>query len=377
MTSANHTSSPLNQFTLGRSRDRPNENTVVLSFFSLADGIDNKLQTHGASDQITLSSADGNPFMFLFLFFRHYRGFYSSGEPALVHVHQSILAAPLLLLTLLHKPGLPTVFTVHNNFKNYSRRNKLLSAVSFLLADLVTFVSHDAKSEYPDVLKQFRAGSWEVVQNGVDVHRVDRTLDEIVNKNEWSGLTPDSVRSCLDLVTIGRIIPQKNQIFLIDVLSRVRSNIHLTVIGEGPLREDLEARSEELEVAGRIHFTGLLPRDDVYARLHDADIFVSAARWEGLPVAVMEAMAVGLPVLLSDIPPHRELVVSGGRDAGPIILPESYKKWAEEIEGLKQTECEVRGRRCRGIVERHFSLQKMQKEYDKVYQKTWNIESYE
>jgi len=156
---------------------------------------------------------------------------------------------------------------------------------------------------------------------------------------------------------------------LVDVLAELDNGAHLTIIGDGPLKGELVDLARERGVLERLHFTGLLPRDEVYVALDEADIFVSSAKWEGLPIAVLEAMVVGLPVMLSDIPPHRELVID---QRGATIMSADTKDWKVEIENLTIDELEKRGNMCREIAEKNFSLQKMHKGYDRVYKKLWS-----
>ena len=363
------TSSPVNQFTIGRSRDRPDEKTVIVSFFGVESNVLKKIKSTGTSNQISVACAEGNPFRLISLVRKFSKKFSFQKTSALVHLHTPILAAPLLLLRPFLLFDLPVVFTVHNNFQKYTNRNKILSVIAFILADKSVFVSRDSAQKYPKVFKSLGEPNWQVVQNGVDVQRVDHVLDELNTMDQALRSTLCVPLASLDLVAVGRLIPQKNHKFLIDVLAELDSDSHLTIIGEGSLKKELTDRAKQKGVAGQLHFTGLLPREEVYIRLAEADIFLSAARWEGLPVAVMEAMAVGLPTVLSDIPPHRELLVDGEEGKGPIVVPESVEKWTQEIEDLTDDKREARGRECREVVEENFSLQQMHQGYDAVYQK--------
>ncbi|HXT00446.1 MAG TPA: glycosyltransferase [Elusimicrobiota bacterium] len=109
------------------------------------------------------------------------------------------------------------------------------------------------------------------------------------------------------LIFVGSFAPDKNQIELLDILTEVRRRFPetvLTLVGNGSRVEDVRRRARVLELSDAVRFPGL--RSDVQAFLADADVFVSASRREGLPQAVLEAQAAGLPVVASDIAPHRE-----------------------------------------------------------------------
>jgi glycosyltransferase involved in cell wall biosynthesis len=86
----------------------------------------------------------------------------------------------------------------------------------------------------------------------------------------------------------------------------------------------------------------------------------------------MEAMAVALPVFLSDIPSHRELNVEPTSRSGLELLPEKVDSWNDALQAFWRLDAEQRvlkGKRSRAIVEENFSLQEMHAAYDEVYQK--------
>lgn len=122
------------------------------------------------------------------------------------------------------------------------------------------------------------------------------------------GLPPDS-RLVAD---IGRLWPQKRHddlIWAADLLKVVRSDVHLLIVGEGPLRHKLERFRRQVEIEDRVHFLG--HRDDVPQWLGLVDALWLGSGYEGQPNVVLEAMAAGVPVVATDIPGTRDLVVPG------------------------------------------------------------------
>jgi glycosyltransferase involved in cell wall biosynthesis len=142
----------------------------------------------------------------------------------------------------------------------------------------------------------------------------------------------------------------------------------LVFLGEGHLRPSLTQKVESLGLQKRVQLAGMVARDKVFEYFALADLFVSASRGEGLPVAVMEAMACCRPVVLSDIPPHRE--IAEGVDFIPLIEPGDVAGFAREIKKFREMSVSERmmvGQKCRQLVEERFSLPAMHAGYAEVY----------
>jgi glycosyltransferase involved in cell wall biosynthesis len=142
----------------------------------------------------------------------------------------------------------------------------------------------------------------------------------------------------------------------------------LQLIGAGSLAERVGRVVVEGGLENRIDIAGLVPRDDVFRAYARSDLFVSASHGEGLPIAVLEAMAAGLPVVLSDIAPHREVV--DGLDCVPLVAPGDVAGFGREIERFRRMSPAHRrevGRRCRKWVLERFTLERMHDGYDAVY----------
>ncbi|HSK41974.1 MAG TPA: glycosyltransferase, partial [Arenibaculum sp.] len=114
------------------------------------------------------------------------------------------------------------------------------------------------------------------------------------------------------LVCVGRLIGIKGQDQLIDALPALRArfpDLSLTLAGDGAARPDLEARARRMDVGDAVRFAGVV--SDIGAILARADLYVSTSHYEGLPMALLEAMAWGIPVVASDVPGNRDAVAPG------------------------------------------------------------------
>ena len=118
------------------------------------------------------------------------------------------------------------------------------------------------------------------------------------------------------IVNTGRLVPQKNHAQLIRAFSCIADEFPeyvLEIYGEGVLRDELESLIDELGLGERVLLMGRVPSDEIAARIEDAALFVFPSLWEGLPNALIEAMALGLPCIASDcsIGGPRDLIDDG------------------------------------------------------------------
>jgi glycosyltransferase involved in cell wall biosynthesis len=172
------------------------------------------------------------------------------------------------------------------------------------------------------------------------------------------------------LVAVGRLLALKNQVTILRALAAARNgDIHLTLVGKGPTRAMLQREVQRLGIADRVTFTGEVSRDCAFQYMWQADGFISMSSGEGLPVAVLEAMACQCPVILSDIDPHRELAAEGAElvrltgvhDVSQ--LASQLDQWAS----LSQIERWRWGAACRKCIEQSFTLPRFHQELDQLF----------
>jgi glycosyltransferase involved in cell wall biosynthesis len=108
------------------------------------------------------------------------------------------------------------------------------------------------------------------------------------------------------LISVGRLAPVKNYALLIRAMDDL-PNAKLILVGDGPLKDDLEHQVKALGLAHRVHFMG--ERHDVPALLHASDLFVMSSDNEGVSKALLEAMALGLPCVATAVGGNPEVVI--------------------------------------------------------------------
>jgi len=169
---------------------------------------------------------------------------------------------------------------------------------------------------------------------------------------------------------VGRLWPQKgvrDAIWAADLLKRIRSDVHLLIIGDGPEREALIRYRNNIEIQDRVHFLG--HRDDVLRLMPHFDALWNTSRYEGQSNAILEAMALKVPVVASDIPGNRDLVV---HEVTGFLVPlgphlrAGIARFTKKI--LEDSELGRRlGEAAHERVLGEFSVERMVSEYEKTY----------
>lgn len=191
------------------------------------------------------------------------------------------------------------------------------------------------KSLYTDAVAcSGKAGQWlfgmnkfKIYKNAIDVKRF--VFNNEVRKKIRNQIGADD--DCIVLGHIGKLYKPKNHSFLIDVFCefhKMRENSKLFLVGGGELEQEIREKVESLNLKDCVIFMGM--RSDIPDMLCVMDAFVFPSLWEGLPLSVLEALASGLPVFLSDTI-SSEVYVS--KQCYPLSLSNGAKKWAEFING--------------------------------------------
>ncbi|SDB58219.1 Glycosyltransferase involved in cell wall bisynthesis [Desulfonatronum thiosulfatophilum] len=147
-----------------------------------------------------------------------------------------------------------------------------------------------------------------------------------------SDKTERFVGNHLRIVNIGRLVPEKAQDVLFQALAAVKKRgvqFDLQIVGAGPLLDQLKELARSLDIIDHIDFLGAQPQDVVIKVLREADVFVLSSRNEGLPVVCMEAMAMEVFLIATNISGIPELVQHGQN--GLLVEPENVQELADAI----------------------------------------------
>jgi glycosyltransferase involved in cell wall biosynthesis len=182
------------------------------------------------------------------------------------------------------------------------------------------------------------------------------------------GIEPLSIplKTPVKAVTVGRLVPWKQVDGLIEALNEI-SELGLVVVGDGPERPRLERIAQELGVSGRVYFAGQRSKKETLSLMAACDLFVLNSTYEGLPHTVLEAMALGLPVIATAVGGTPEVV----RDGETGLLIHSGNRALEKTLYALVTDEKTRrrlGEKAKKWVREHMSFQVMVTSTEKVLQ---------
>lgn len=263
----------------------------------------------------------------------------------------------------------PTVVYSAHGFHFYRGAPRIQAAVSLaverLLARCTDAVVTMNAEDYA-AARRFRlkpGGTVHMIHGvGIDVSRFDCPAAERAEVRSEIGLPSDAVLA----IMVGDLVKRKNVALAVEALGHVDdATVHLVLCGQGREHRELSRLADRIGVSDRVHFLGV--RRDMPRLLKAADILVHTSFQEGLPRAVMEGMAAGLPLLLSDIRGNRDL-----RDSGAwavMVAPDDPVGVARGLTALA-TDAELRksmGRANRECA-RLYDSDEVRREAAKIYQ---------
>ena len=279
----------------------------------------------------------------------------------LIHAHEFYMNAVCAVVSRL--TGVPLVATVHGrNYYPERLRRRVIYRMVVTQAAAVVSVSEDLRRFFCRATRT-SLGRVRVIYNGVD-------------PDAWRGGRAPEVRRSLGIPagaavvgTVGSLYEVKGHAYLIQaarlILER-RPDVHFVLVGGGPLDGELRAQAQAQGVGEQVHLVG--HREDVRQLLAAMDVFVLPSLSEGLPLALLQAMAAGKPAVVTEVGGIPEVVGNG--ETGFLVPPRNAEALADRVITLLEspsTAVRIGARGQRRIRER-FSLQATVTAYRDVYQ---------
>ncbi|MCK6471064.1 MAG: glycosyltransferase [Planctomycetes bacterium] len=292
----------------------------------------------------------------------------------LLHTH--LFHANVLGRSAARKAGVRCVGTAHITERRFMPWRFWLERRALSKDGLLVCVSEAVKT-----FMQERAGisaqQMRVIHNGVDFSRFEEwTSPE--RRNEARA----TLRKAIDVpefaevaIAVGRLEPQKNYPLLLTAWAELCRSFQeglrdqrLVIVGDGSQRESLKAQVRQLGIERSVHWLG--HRDDVPALLAGADAFVHSSSYEGFGLVVVEAMAVGLPVVATAVDSIPEVLGGESAASGMLVPPNDARALASRLASLLAMQGEGRasmGASGRKRAHEKFSLERMLGDYSALY----------
>lgn len=214
----------------------------------------------------------------------------------LVHTHMPVPAVAARLA--LGRPQPAIVHTEHNVWHRYRKPTYWANALTYRRNDAVIAVSHAVAGSIPDRYRPTGPATTEVLLHGIEMSSVRSGEIARARARELLGLPSDA----FVVGTVGNFTPKKDQRSLIEALVRLRRSepdARAVLIGTGPVEDDLRDLVRRRGLTGAVVFAG--SRDDVPDLLPAFDVFCLSSLHEGLSIALVEALAAGVPAVCTRV----------------------------------------------------------------------------
>jgi len=284
-----------------------------------------------------------------------------------------------LALSLRSNAGPKVYWTFHNSMfdlrEDHLAENKwllkpkrfshhLLYRLGSNWVDGLVAVSADVKTSILETMKGIPADKISVILNCVDVSRYGKDANRVTLRSSLGFGETDHL-----MALVATFKRQKGHKVLIEAAASLIPDfphLHILFIGDGDLRDALQDQVREMNLEENVHFLGL--REDIPDILAASDSFVLPSLWEGLPMALIEAMASSLPIVATDVSGTRQVMVPG--ETGILVVPGSARELTRAITELMTdpARAQAMGRQAYQRVENLFSAQKQAREYISLFE---------
>lgn len=259
--------------------------------------------------------------------------------------------------------GVPVVYTEHNKWERYHKLTYLLNKISFSSQQRVIAVSDDVAQS---IKKHYQnpAPKVQVVLNGINTDKYSPAFNGNRSIRQELSIPEDAI--VIGIACVFRV--QKRLLVWLQIAQQLHlkfPTVHFIIAGDGPLKEEILAKAEALQMKPYVHFVGL--QTEIRPYLQAMNIFMMSSEFEGLPIALLEAMSMecmpastaagGIPELIKHN--NNGLLVPV---ESPMLLAERLAEYLDKPEKIA-----LLGIQARATVEKDFSMQQMVSDLETIY----------
>ncbi len=336
-------------------------------FFICSEEQKNLLQELGKRNLETLPLNMQSKFRINTLF--QIRNFIRAKKIRIVHTHGTRVSFYGRLAA--RWAGVPIIIsTVHSSLYNYPigrMKKKMYTYLDRLTAHFCDQIICVSRALADEMVKRSKInpGKILIIRNGVDLKRFDQIGDTAYLLKESNTNSEDK-----KIGAIGRLSHEKGHACLLKAVARLKKSfprLKCLIVGDGPLRQELERLSRELGISQNCIFLGA--RRDIAEILSILDLLVLPSLSEGLSMALLESMASRCPAVASRVGGIPELIEDG--KTGLLVEPENPLALAEAIRSLLQNKDKAKeiSLNARRRVEKEFTVEEMAKKTEGIYER--------
>ncbi len=272
--------------------------------------------------------------------------------------------------------GVRVIYTVRLTSVLRNRKRKIAFRLAVRNLSRIICVSRDVAKSLEEATKMSNL-PLEIIHNGIDINQYNLSTIDKYEARQKFGLPEKSFIFGI----IARLRKAKDHPTLIKAFSKFlrlqKPDAHLVIVGDGPLESELKFLASDLDAAGRILFLGRIKPTEVPVMLKAFDVFVHPSIREGLPMAVLEAMSAGLPVISNECPPILEILGADGKYG--IVCPskdeDALAEALEKVYNMSEEELIKLGQIGRQRIIENFSKESMVEKTLRVYDEVVASES--
>ena len=213
-----------------------------------------------------------------------------------------------------------------NTAQTKSLKQKIKTAIFQKIDQLLLSITDQiicvCRSDYEKAIaaKVASPSKTSIVYNGIEIDKFSEPLNKEISRKIFEVSPTNFIFG-----NVGRLHEQKGHKYLLQAFAKVADHARLMIVGDGELRDELMMLADELQISDRITFLGA--RSDIHEFLSAINVFIMPSLWEGQPIALLEALAMGKPCIVSDVDGIPEIIANGVN--GYLVKP-------KDIAGLTQ-----------------------------------------
>ncbi|ANE52959.1 glycosyltransferase [Flavisolibacter tropicus] len=267
--------------------------------------------------------------------------------------------------------GVPVIYTEHNKWERYHKLTYWLNKFSFSSQQKVIAVSGDVAKSIQSHYKGHNP-QVQVVANGVDIKKFSPEV--IIDRDVRKELGIPASATVIGLACVFR--KQKRVPVWLEIAQKLRSQFsgtHFIIVGDGVLKDEIQTKANELNTHDYVHFVGM--QTEIRPYLKAMDVFMMSSEFEGLPIALMEAMSMGCMPASTSAGGIGELINDNVN--GVLVPVNEPMQLVSRLSDYLSSPGEIKAKAvaARETIVKGFSMQKMVSEIETIYDNILNQRS--